>query len=83
MLEPYDGKLSRTVLRGEGGCIPLTYPVGTFIDSMRLRLSLLIVFNILSSVLDSSATGQDSIQSSEFNFKSNIKLEAFRGGFQY
>ena len=27
MLEPYDGKLSRTVLRGEGGEIPLTYPV--------------------------------------------------------
>ncbi len=27
MLEPYDGKLSRTVLRGEGGCILLTYPV--------------------------------------------------------
>jgi len=27
VLEPYDGKLSRTVLRGEGGEIPLTYPV--------------------------------------------------------
>ena len=31
MLEPYDGKLSRTVLRGEGGEIPPTYPVGQFI----------------------------------------------------
>ena len=26
-LEPYAGKLARTVLRGEGGEIPLTYPV--------------------------------------------------------
>jgi len=26
MLEPYDGKLSRTVLRGEEGCKPLALP---------------------------------------------------------
>jgi len=27
MLDPYDEKLSRTVLRGEGAERPLTYPV--------------------------------------------------------
>jgi hypothetical protein len=27
MLEPYEGKLSRTVLRGKGAATPLTYPV--------------------------------------------------------
>jgi hypothetical protein len=27
MLEPYDGKLSRTVLREERGASPLPYPV--------------------------------------------------------
>ena len=26
-LEPYDGKLSHTVLRGKGAVMPLTYPV--------------------------------------------------------
>jgi len=32
VLEPYAGKLARTVLRGEGGEIPLTYPVVPFKD---------------------------------------------------
>lgn len=27
LLEPYEGKLSRTVLRGEGAVMPLTYPM--------------------------------------------------------
>jgi len=27
VIEPYAGKLACTVLRGEGGKIPLTYPV--------------------------------------------------------
>ncbi|MCS2698475.1 hypothetical protein NXW27_19265 [Phocaeicola dorei] len=27
LLEPYEGKLSRTVLRGEGAAMPLTYPM--------------------------------------------------------
>ena len=40
MLEPYDGKLSRTVLRGEGGEIPLTYPVGAVYSLLETLLVL-------------------------------------------
>ncbi|MDD7448554.1 MAG: hypothetical protein PUK62_04915, partial [Prevotellaceae bacterium] len=36
LLEPYEGKLSRTVLRGEGGSNALDLPDSTFIQPHKL-----------------------------------------------
>jgi len=43
MLEPYDGKLSRTVLRGKRGVGPLPYPVKEIINNLLQIQSMKIV----------------------------------------
>lgn len=46
MLEPYDGKLSRTVLRGEEGRKPLALP-GAHMKNIKLFVSTVLIFVLL------------------------------------
>ena len=51
LLEPYEGKLSRTVLRGEGGSNALDLPDNKLLKSMLLDVILYTVLTIFSIIL--------------------------------